>query len=338
MGINDDRWHARLDRLTAWIDTHGDFPRRTDGEERSLCLWLAEQRRFDRAGTLGGNRRRLLAEIPGALLERAPDRLGQLADFHAEHGRLPRTTGTDPQERALGAYLVHNLRVSIKTGRINSERLDRARAIPGVTELRPVPDQLEMLKELRSYVADRGHLPVRSGRNTEAERRLSDWVRNNLTGDPREKSPARRERHLAIQAVADSAVPRSSSKLADIEAFCAEHGHLPSRSEDQSLGAALAVCRRKCADGLLDQVSAQRLKRILRYPTLSEHRWMDNLEEIKGFVADHGRLPTGPADGRIYTWLAVQRRENRRGNLDAGRTGLLLEVPGILPDTVRRAA
>lgn len=338
MGINEDRWRARLDRLTAWIDSHGRFPRRTAGEERSLCLWLAEQRRFDRAGTLDPARRLQLARIPGALLERTPDRLDQLATFHAEHGRLPRTTAADPKERSLAAYLVHNLRTSIKTGRINPERLARARAIPGATSLRLVPDQEQMLHMLRAYVAERGHLPVRSPRNTESERRLGDWVRNNISGNPEEKSPARRERHLAIVEIAGTAIPRGSSKLADIEAFCASHGHRPARSEDQVLGSALAACRRRHAAGDLDQVSAQRLKRILRYPTLSGHRWLGNLEEIKAFVAGNGRLPTGPADGRIYTWLAIQRRECRKGTLDPVRAELLAAVPGILPDTVRHAA
>lgn len=338
MGNNDDRWRARLDRLTAWIDTHGAFPRRTAGEERSLCLWLAEQRRFDRAGTLTDSRRRELAEIPGALLQRIPDRLGQLAEFHAGHGRLPKTTSPDPAERSLGFYLVHNLRVSIRTGRISAERLARARAIPGVTSLRPVPDQLQMLDQLRAYVAEHGHLPVRSTRNTDGERRLSDWVRNNLAGDPETKSAARRERHLAIQSVAAAAVPRSASKLTDIEAYCAAHGHLPSKSADQRLNSALASCRRRQAEGRLDQVSAQRLKRILRYPSLPEHRWAGNLEQIRLFVNEHGRLPTGPADGRIYTWLAVQRRENRRGSLSDERAGLLAGIPGILPESVRRAA
>lgn len=341
MRHNNERWMTRLASVASWIEATGSLPRRTSGEELSLYLWIADQRRFHRARTLDPVRAAHLQGITGLLRGPVIDRLGQLAEFQSQHGRLPKTTASDDHERGLGIYLVQALRTSIRRGTITRPRLERALQIPGVAEINTVPDQHRMLARLREHVRANGHLPVRGDGRSAGEVQLAHWMRNNLTGDPGLKSPARRRRHLAIQSIVDSAVPAPgpAARIDELEAFCQAAGHLPSRQgAEASLSAVLASCIRRRDAGRLDKFTLRRLERILRHPSKVDYRWSRNLEELKQFHRLNGHLPTSTSHGRIYTWLLVQRRSWREGVMAAARTELLSAVPGALPVEAHGAA
>lgn len=335
MNLNDERWLVRYEALADCVEERGRFPRRTVDSERSLYMWLNDQRRFHRAGTLARHRAERLAVIPGALIEKRRNRIEELADFYARNGRLPKTTSPDPEEANLAVYMVQGLRTSIRRGTISSERLARVKQIPGAADVRPVPDQDAMVGKLEAWVAENGRMPVRTVVSGSEENRLCDWVRNTCAGDPETKTERRRRRHLAVEAIAAAVpppVPAESLHLDGIEAFCTEHGHLPRNIDDEeAMAVRLAVLRRRYEDGELDRFTSERVKRVLRYPNRIDFLWAANLKAMKIFVAENGGLPTSPSQGRLYTWLTVQRRSWRDGSITDERIVKLCAVPGILP-------
>lgn len=335
MKANDARWLARYEDLVRCRERTGRLPRRSVESERGLESWMNEQRRFHRAGTLSADRAEKLGKIPGVLLERRRDRLDELAEFHAAHGRLPRTTAKDPSEARLGKYLVQGLRSSIRQGNISAHRLERARQIPGATDIRVVPDQDAMLEKLHDWVEKHGTMPLNSVSAEPDEVKLAVWAANTSAGDPDAKTPRRRERHLAVQALQASLpakVPASVGHLDDIERFCAENGHLPRGTGDEKpLNFRLGDLVRLNESGGLDRFTAERLRRVLRYPSWNDYQWEASLKALKSFTAANGALPSNPAHGRIYTWLTVQRRSWRRGSMSDARVEMLAEIPGVLP-------
>lgn len=62
-----DRWEANLTRVAIFVDRHDRLPnqRGSDADERHLAVWLANQRRYERMGTLPPGRKALLnARLP----------------------------------------------------------------------------------------------------------------------------------------------------------------------------------------------------------------------------------------------------------------------------------
>jgi hypothetical protein len=76
---------------------------------------------------------------------------------------------------------------------------------------------------------------------------------------------------------------------------------------------------------------AARLKAVLACPNLVEYRWRWNFAALASYASAHGGdLPTS-WDQSIFTWLTVQRREYRKGKLNAERESILRTLPGVLP-------
>lgn len=335
MNAKDGRWMARYEDLVRCRERTGRLPRRAVASEHALESWMNEQRRFHRAGTLSKDREAKLRAVPGVLLERRRDRLDELAEFHAAHNRLPRTTAKDPAEARLAKYLVQGLRSSIRQGTISAARMERARMIPGATDIRVIPDQDQMLDKLRAWVAEHGSMPVNSVLAGPDEVKLAVWAANNCAGEPEEKTPRRRERHLAVRALQASLpvrLPASVAHLDELERFCSGSGHLPrGTGNEKTLSFRLADLVRLNESGALDRFTAERLRRVLRYPSWNDFQWEANLRSLKSFASANGTLPSSPAHGRIYTWLTVQRRSWRRGSMPDARAAALAEIRGVLP-------
>ncbi|MTD17498.1 hypothetical protein GIS00_26575 [Nakamurella sp. YIM 132087] len=154
---NEQFWTARLTHLRAFVDEHGRMPRRTPttpSQERSLSVWLANQRRYLAAGHLAphreeqldillpawrystslpvpGQRTDELAVLTARLIRREArwaDSLTQLVSFIHTQGRLPRSTADDRGERRLADWL-HTQRRNHRKGLLQQGRrhqLDQA--------------------------------------------------------------------------------------------------------------------------------------------------------------------------------------------------------------------
>jgi hypothetical protein len=135
-------WVARLNELSAFVQSHGVMPRQRGGDETetSLGRWLHAQRGKVGKGTLDPRQRAALDAVGDwdsdrraeREAKRFPAQLIALAQFRARHKRWPTYMNrTDDQERALGVWL-HTLRQAARDGRLPAqvrEVLDRQ--VPG---------------------------------------------------------------------------------------------------------------------------------------------------------------------------------------------------------------
>lgn len=269
----------------------------------------------------------------------ALESLDALDTFRDTFGRLPKSNATEPEEKRLATFLFFNLRPAERRGTLRPEVRERAALIPGALALDHHPDQDRMLHELAEFIRVNGHQPrhTRTGIPA-AEAKLRYWISNHTAGDPGRKSPRLKERHLAIVQLLDR-VPSYAEKtfedrLAAAEEFIRVHGHTPPRSRTSWIGNYLSGVYpfdgpRKSR---IDDLRAARLKAVMNAPSFADHKWAVQFADLSTYAAAHdGALPTSWDQGRVFSWLSVQRREYRKGNLSAEREATLRTLPGVLP-------
>ncbi len=103
----DALWVKRLRELERFARAHNRLPRHT-GEERSLAIWLANQRTARKGGQgRWDDRREALFQdaLEGLMLaDRWKARADELARFTREYGRWPQQRAVDPAERSLSRW------------------------------------------------------------------------------------------------------------------------------------------------------------------------------------------------------------------------------------------
>lgn len=328
-------WDDRFNHLTSWIEKNGRQPSQlgADKEERGLYSWLSTQRRKLRTGELSSEQAGAITQLSPSTHKPMEVRVAELEAFHSEHGRLPReSTTADEQELQLASFLIHRLRPTFRKGLLAPDLVERLERVPGALDIRSVQDQETILQELTDYARDHGHLPPTGGRGNPEENRLASWMRNNSRGRVVDKPGRLRDRHVAILALIDAYPTRSEAmdegRLRELAAFVTKHGHRPSfspRSDtaERSLAAWLNA----------HQTSPDpRMVAALKMPTRVDAEWKANFDRLANYAAAHdGRLPGSWHEGRIFSWLTVQRREFRRGKLTADRLEKLLTIDGVIP-------
>lgn len=277
----------------------------------------------------------------------AAEALEELATFRQDHGRLPKSTATDPAEKYLANFLFSTLRNGERRGTLQPAIRERAALIPGALALDTHPDQDGLLIELESFIKDTGHAPRHSRHNVPAhEVRLRAWISNNSYGDPARKTPRMRARHEAILALLADAPSYAEKDLDDrislAEQFVSDHGYRPS-GRDMSwltdyVHGIYPLQGPYCAGSRLNEFRAARIKAIVACPSLVEFRWNENFDGLAAYAAGHrGSLP-GNWSEPFFCWLTVQRREYRRGKLSPERERILRGLPGVLPERSLAAA
>lgn len=342
-------WEERCAQLSKWVEINGRVPSQLseDATERSCYSWLTSNRMNLKAGKLTAEQQRLFRALPVPEVSRnsMADRIDELERFYTTHGRLPLTTAVDLEEKSLSSFLVANLRAKIKKGTLGRRLLRRAEVIPGVVEFTLVPDQEQTLEELSDYAARHGHMPPYGRSGNAQEYRLSNWIRNNTHGKPEDKSPALRSRHEAILVLmerypgaADFAFGR---RLPDLEAFVEARGHLPSSTkardtESKRLASSVAAFRRELDEGELSPEEEIRVKAVLAYPSVVDYEWQSNLKGLAHYAAAHdGRLPGTWAEGKVFSWLTIQRRQYKKGLMSQERLEKLLAIDGVIPSRTK---
>lgn len=135
------KWRARATEAVEFHATHNRLPSIAgDQEEGSLYRWMAVQRRAYAKGELPESKVVLLSQLPGwnvRILQRELDlrwlmSLGDLRNFVADHGFLPRyKTFKTESEHSLGVWL-HNQHQLRTKGKLSDWRLKELnRAVPG---------------------------------------------------------------------------------------------------------------------------------------------------------------------------------------------------------------
>jgi hypothetical protein len=341
----------RCAELSAWIQEHSRFPRQGSDQpaERSLHYWFAAARHQVRDGKRSAVEAEMLeSTIEGATFPSlTTNRIAAIAAFQSRTGRLPRRSApAGSPEHKLGVALVSGIRPKISMGTITPDDLAALSRIPGAANVRTAPDQDEMLVALTAYAEKRGHMPPMSMRGTSEENRLAEWWRNNTRGNPETKIPRLRARHEALLAL-EAKYPRKAdahfeTSLSLVEQFVADNGYLPPKygpsPETVRLGAWLVGILE--ADNVSRSPEAtSRLKALTQFPTQRESVWNENLEMLATYVTSHaGQLPSSWNDGKVFSWLTVQRRTFRQGKMSEARLQKLLTIPGLFRNGRRTAA
>jgi hypothetical protein len=342
----DEMWEAGFALLESFVTEHGRLPRQfcKDPVEQSIGSWMKGQRRSAKAGRLTVGRIARLRALPvqGALDGKPErDRIGELAAFVAEHGRLPKSTAPDgSDELRLGEFLVRKLRPQLKAGELSRADASRAARIPGAVLFTYRPDQDERLEQVRAFIAANGHIPrYSSAPGVPAEEvRLAQWVNNTLAKPDglREETAARVAslRELLAGSVTHN-VFRAGRFLDLAEDHLAEHGTLPPAT---ALGSpqrqTYAWLQNRRTNGDADTYgpeAASRIRALLEHPFPREAGWESRFAELNAYIAKHGKLPTGFQDGPLYRWLANQRAANRRNKLPLLRQERLRAIGAIPP-------
>lgn len=272
----------------------------------------------------------------------AAEALELLDQFRQDHGRLPKSTATDPDEKYLANFLFSTLRKQERRGTLKPAIRERAALIPGALAPDSHPDQDEVLAELRAFVQEHGHAPRHPpAKGVPAEEaRLRSWIANNVSLDPALKSPRRRVRHEAILALL-AGVPSYAEKDLDdritvAEKFVRDHGHRPSAYvmpwlQDYVHGI-YPIDGPYGRRSRMNESRAARLKAVIASPSPIDFRWRRNFDELDAYAtANAGSLPHHTFT-RLYKWLADQRREYRNDKLSPEREAILRALPGILPE------
>lgn len=276
----------------------------------------------------------------------AGESLDLLTAFEQTHGRMPKSTATEPEEKRLASFLA-TLRQQSRRGTLSLDIRARVESIPGALDFEPREDQDDLLEELAAFVAEQGHRPRHPGPRVPArELTLRYWVNNHSAGTPSAKGSRQRARHEAILAilapVPSYAAKQFEDRLAAAEQFVEDNGHRPPLKEtawlSHYLNGRLPLKAPAGPRARRNDFSAARLKRVMSAPSPLEHRWSVTFDELAWFTDMYGGLPVRRDQGPLYTWLTAQRRAYREGLLTAERVATLRTLPGVLPHEMAAAA
>jgi hypothetical protein len=337
-------WHTAAVAVGLHLARFGEYPSASaaDPETRRLGTWLRTQRRARRAGRLAADREEWLAlNLPywdAPVAETWFGAAGLVADFVAEHERMPRADA-DPDEARLARW-VRTQRGAERAGRLDDEQ--RAWLDATVPAWRSTRDAgwARAAREVACFRDEHGALPHSTGERP-GEAQLSAWLgaqrsaaaNGSLSADRR----AWLDEHLTGWAA--SRADRWPDRLAETAAFVARHSRLPARAGDadddeRRIASWLGAQRRADRDGQLSDERRARLDaNVPGWSATGETAWRGRAQQLAAFVAEHGRLPAvrevSPEARGLAVWLGRQRALAAEGRLDAPRERWLrLHVPG----------
>ena len=241
-------------------------------------------------------------------------RLEETKAFVVEHGRLPKHT-----DKPLWAWISHQ-RWYYKNGTLSDDRAAALEAVPGWwwEKEDPFPPTLEKLKV---FLREHGRLPKT------IEKPLGRWISDKRTKYKEGKLEANRV--AALEDIPgwkweeEDPFPGKLEKLKD---FVAEHGRLP-KHIDKPLGQWINTQRGYYKNGTLSDDRIASLEAVTGWKWEEEDPFPATLENLKAFVAKHGRLPKH-TDKPLCAWINVQRKNYKEKKLSENRIKELEAVAG----------
>lgn len=240
-GIERQSFDERVEELRqARVDIEAGR-RKSLGE--SLRKWVTQQEQAQH--TLTAEQRKALDEAyPQWVVRNKPfcppneqrfdQRIADLVEFRERTGTWPSTRSPLKAERSLAVWLRDTRRYATPERRARLSAAvpgwDVTRAYGGTADRFDDLAAARRMRELRHFVEKHNRAPSRFSEDP-TERKLGAWVRNHLNRDDR-------RRDKIVAALGDHYTPRSQQwhkRLAELEAFVQENGHLPRRSENWAL-------------------------------------------------------------------------------------------------------
>lgn len=340
----ESAWRAAAVAVGLHLAETGRYPmaNAADAAERRLATWLRTQRTAMRDGALAADRLAWLdLNLPS--WQRPEDdawdaAAALLADFAAEHGRLPRdTAGTAERERSLARWL-RRQREAARDDRLDDERrrqLDAA--APGWLD----PSASRWVRTARMFArwtAEHRSTPSKHAADP-VERRLGEWLAAQRRLEASDALRADRAAWLDRAAPGWRARPDAAwrARLAELAAFAEAHG-LPRRSRDagddeRRLAAWLAGQRSAARAGTLDESRKRRLDAAVVGWHDDEREWRTLADRLVRHLGVHERFPSGgdtvPESRTLARWLQRQRALAAAGDLEPARERWLdRQLPG----------
>lgn len=345
----------RIVELAEFIRSNGRRPLfgAANPPERSLAAWLNAQVIARNKGELSLDRSELLEPLVPADSTRKirpiAEWVADLAAFHAEHGRMPRSTREE--ERGLALWLI-NKRMSFKDGTMPQQHFDLLDAIPGALATRKNADPDAMLLDAQEWCAQHGHIPRASFTDTDAlstdeenERTIAAWMRNHARESDRMYEPSEySERRQSILDLYDKYPSR-----AEFNEFVARErvrkvlecaDHVPSSTEDSQTHGWIANARRLRAAGAeMAWETLEVLALADRLKAHTEHKRDSRLEELSEFVKVNGRMPgfakLAPKDEKNLAFWVKRRLD---GSRTAGGAEIRETITELIAECSRIAA
>jgi hypothetical protein len=176
----DDGWNRGYDLLTAHAARTGSAAVRTDlvVDGYPLGAWVGEQRARGRDGTLAGDRRERLEELPGWIWNRHADSWERhyeaLLAFVVREGHAAVPTGHSEAGLPLSAWVIRH-RQDHKAGKVPADRVQRLQALPGWTWDVLAARWDAHYAALRAYADREGDARVPYA-HVEGDVKLGNWV------------------------------------------------------------------------------------------------------------------------------------------------------------------
>ncbi len=341
--VNEAAWEESFARLLAYVEREGTarVPAGHKQDGFALGLWVSAQRSLLARGTLSPERRSRLAAQPGwtwqALQTKWEEGFACLSEYVEREGsaRLPQSHVEDGF--ALGRW-VSKQRGAFARGTLDAERQSRLAALPGWTWQPKEARWQEGFARLSEYVRREGSARVPKGYE-ENGFALGQWVvtrrREFFVG---KLDPERQERLAALPGwIWNTYETHWNEGFSRLSEYVQREGsaRVPSAYEENgfALGAWVKGQRSALAKGTLDP---DRTAQLVALPGWTWHAreaaWEEAFARLSAYVGRErsALVPTGyEGDGfRLGQWVAVQRSNFAKGQLDQGRTRRLAALPG----------
>ena len=333
-------WNQKFDELGAFVAEHGSASATLMSEP--LNEWANYQRTCKKNGSLSAERSARLESVPGWMWRPVAarntarnaawdTRVAELEAFVANHGRFPKL-GRASEEHSLAQW-VKRQRRTMRNEKLSADRIARLESVPGWVWSTPNATWDARLAELEAFAANHGRFP--KPLSASGEHPLAQWVIQQRFAMRNERLST--DRIARLESVPGWVWGRQNAawdtRLAELEAFAADHSRLPKhgmKSEEQ-LAQWMSRQRKAMRN---EKLSTDRITRLESIPgwvwSALNAAWDTRVAELEAFVVDHGRFPKNgrASEEQLAQWVNQQRRAMRNEKLSVERIARLESIPG----------
>ncbi|MBM3227889.1 hypothetical protein FJZ27_03450, partial [Candidatus Peribacteria bacterium] len=343
-------WHERYAELVAWRRDHPDgWPseKSKDEQEKSLGVWLREQRGKLRNGELDGGQAeqlRALGVEPAEKQKSWHERYAELVAWRGDHADgWPSEMSKDAQEKSLGMWL-SGQRGKLRDGKLEGEQAEQLRAL-GVEPAEKQKSWDERYAELVAWRRDHPDGWPSAVSKDAQEKSLGKWLswqRGKLRNGELDGGQAEQLRALGVEPAEKKEGVKQSwdEHYAELVAWQKDHpdrwpSEMSKDEQGKSLGKWLSRQRGKLRDGELDGEQAEQLRALGVKPVEKQKSWDERYAELVAWQKDHAdgwpsAVSKDAQEKSLGMWLSGQRGKLRNGELDGGQAEQLRAL-GVKP-------
>ena len=337
--VTSASWEAWFGLLEQYVEENGNarVPVRGDGSNVNgypLGKWVDRQRVHYKKGQLSADRVRRLEELSGWSWDLNTDRweegFRRVRDYAEREGNALVPQGYTVDDDNLGNW-VNNQRNFYKKDKLDPDRIRRLKEVPGWSWDPHAVAWEENFRQLKDYVEHNDCVPASGPLGRWVIRQRISYAKDRLRLDPDRISRLNEVPGWTWNARTDK-WEEGFGRLWDYVKIngdaLVKEGHMV---DGYNLGDWVMTQRMNYAKGTLDR---DRISRLTEVPSwvwnASDAKWEEMFNRLRRHIEDHGdaRISRTCEDGKLRSWVAVQRQRYRKGVLDPGRIRRLQELDG----------